>query len=77
VAIDPSFGLFILPGNEKKQRIIPAMAKPRNDSTRICKNNCRLYYEKKGDNKNLCYKMIAYFLSTFVTGNKLSTSKLR
>lgn len=68
-------GLFIFQEMRRKQRLIPAMAKPRNDSLEFVKTIGRLYYEKR-DNKNLCQKMIAYFLEHIRNRFKLSTSKL-
>ncbi|MFI5185920.1 MAG: DUF4350 domain-containing protein [Chitinophagales bacterium] len=68
-------GLFILQEMRRKQRIIPAMAKPRNDSLEFVKTIGRLYFEKK-DNKNLCHKMSAYFLEHIRNRYKLSTTNL-
>ena len=67
--------IFILQEMRRKQRIIPAMAKPRNDSLEFVKTIGRLYYEKR-DNKNLCRKMVAYFLEHVRNRYKLSTSRL-
>ena len=69
------FGLFIFQEVRRKQRIIPAMAAPRNDSLEFVKTIGRLYYEKR-DNKNLCRKMTAYFLEHIRNRYKLSTAKL-
>jgi len=67
--------LFILQEMRRKQRIIPVIAKPRNDSLEFVKTIGRLYYEKK-DNKNLVRKMTAYFLDHIRNRYKLSTVKL-
>jgi hypothetical protein len=69
------FGLFIFQEVRRKQRIIPAMATPRNDSLEFVKTIGRLYYEKR-DNKNLCRKMAAYFLEHIRNRYKLSTARL-
>jgi hypothetical protein len=68
-------GLFILQEMRRKQRIIPVMIKPRNDSLEFVKTIGRLYYEK-GDNKNLAGKMAAYFLEHIRNRYKLTTSQL-
>jgi hypothetical protein len=67
--------LFILQEMRRKQRIIPVIAKPRNDSLEFVKTVGRLYYEKR-DNKNLSHKMAAYFLEHIRNRYKLPTSKL-
>ncbi len=67
--------LYILQEMRRKQRIIPATAKPRNDSLEFVKTIGRLYYEKR-DNKNLAQKMAAYFREHIRNRYKLSTAKL-
>jgi hypothetical protein len=67
--------LYILQEMRRKQRIIPVMAKPRNDSLEFVKTIGRLYHEK-GDNKNLSHKMAAYFLEHIRNRYKLSTTSL-
>jgi hypothetical protein len=67
--------LFILQEMRRKQRLIPAVAKPQNDSLEFVKTIGRLYYEKR-DNKNLAQKMAAYFLEHARNRYKLSTSTL-
>jgi hypothetical protein len=67
--------LFILQEMRRKQRLIPAVAKPRNDSLEFVKTIGRLYYEKR-DNKNLAHKMAAYFLEYTRNRYKLSTSTI-
>src|SRR5262249_2411564 len=59
----------------RKQRIIPVIAKPRNDSLEFVKTIGRLYHEKR-DNKNLAKKMAAYFLEHIRNRYKLSTNRL-
>lgn len=66
-------GLYILQEMRRKQRIIPAVGKPRNDSLEFVKTIGRLYYEKR-DNKNLAQKMVAYFLEHVRNRYKLSTA---
>ena len=68
-------GLFIFQEMRRKQRIIPVLAKPRNDSLEFVKTIGRLYYEK-GDNKNLAGKMAAYFLEHIRNRYKLTTAIL-
>ena len=67
--------LYILQEMRRKQRIIPVMAKPRNDSLEFVKTIGRLYHEKR-DNKNLSKKMAAYFLEHIRNRYKLSTNQL-
>ena len=59
----------------RKQRVIPVIAKPRNDSMDFVKTIGRLYYDK-GDHKNLSRKMAAYFLEHVRNRYKLSTVNL-
>ncbi|HEY2722373.1 MAG TPA: hypothetical protein VGI82_11640 [Chitinophagaceae bacterium] len=67
--------LFILQEMRRKQRPVPSLARPQNDSLEFVKTIGRLYYEKR-DNKNLCKKMAAYFLEHIRSRYKLSTSGL-
>jgi uncharacterized protein DUF4350 len=67
--------VYILQEMRRKQRIIPIMAKPRNDSLEFVKTIGRLYHEKR-DNKNLSKKMAAYFLEHIRNRYKLSTNRL-
>lgn len=67
--------LFVLLGMRRKQRYIPMQTKPRNDSLDFVKTIGRLYYER-GDHKNLCRKMAAYFLEHVRTKYKLPTGTL-
>lgn len=67
--------LYIFQEMRRKQRIIPFMARPRNDSLEFAKTIGRLYYEK-GDNKNLAGKMAAYFLEYIRNRYKLTTAEL-
>jgi hypothetical protein len=67
--------LYILQEMRRKQRIIPVMVKPRNDSLEFVKTIGRLYHEKR-DNKNLSKKMAAYFLEHIRNRYKLSTNQL-
>src|SRR6185503_10139397 len=59
----------------RKQRIIPVMTRPRNDSMDFVKTIGRLYYDK-GDHKNLSRKMAAYFLEYVRNRYKLTTVSL-
>lgn len=67
--------LFVLLGMRRKQRHIPVVAKPRNDSLDFVKTIGRLYYER-GDHRNLCRKMTAYFLEHVRNKYKLPTRVL-
>ena len=65
--------LFILQEMRRKQRVIPAMAKPRNDSLDFVRTVGRLYHEKR-DHRNLSRKMAAYFLDHVRNRYKLATN---
>ena len=67
--------IYALMEMRRKQRIIPVIAKPRNDSLDFVKTIGRLYHDK-GDHYNLCRKMSAYFLEHVRTRYKLNTSEL-
>jgi hypothetical protein len=59
----------------RKQRLIPELPPPRNDSLEFVKTIGRLYYEKR-DNRNLTGKMAAYFLDHVRSRYKLATVNL-
>jgi hypothetical protein len=67
--------LYVLLEMRRKQRYIPVVAKPRNDSLDFVKTIGRLYYDK-ADHKNLCRKMAAYFLEHVRNRYKLPTAEL-
>ncbi|HEX6190924.1 MAG TPA: hypothetical protein VFZ42_01105 [Chitinophagaceae bacterium] len=67
--------LFVLFEMRRKQRYIPMMSKPRNDSMDFVKTIGRLYFEK-GDHHNLARKMGAYFLEHVRNKYKLPTGNL-
>ena len=67
--------LYMLLGMRRKQRYIPVITKPRNDSLDFVKTIGRLYYDK-GDHKNLCRKMGSYFLEHVRNKYKLPTGTL-
>ena len=67
--------LFVLLGMRRRQRYIPVMTKPKNDSLDFVKTIGRLYYDR-GDHKNLCRKMAAYFLEHVRNRYKLPTGTL-
>lgn len=67
--------LYILMESRRKQRYIPAIEKPKNDSLDFVKTIGRLYYDR-GDHKNLCKKMGSYFLEHVRNRYKLPTNKL-
>ena len=66
---------YVLLEMRRKQRLIPVLVKPRNDSLDFVKTIGRLYYDK-GDHKNLCRKMGAYFLEHVRNKYKLPTGSL-
>jgi hypothetical protein len=66
---------YVLMQMRRKQRYIPVITKPKNDSLDFVKTIGRLYYDK-GDNKNLCHKMGAYFLEHIRNRYKLPTGNL-
>ena len=67
--------LYVLLEMRRKQRYIPLVKKPRNDSMDFVKTIGRLYFDK-GDHKNLCRKMSAYFLEHVRNKYKLLTGTL-
>ena len=67
--------VFVLLEMRRKQRYIPVVTRPRNDSLDFVKTIGRLYYDK-GDHKNLSRKMSAYFLEHVRNRYKLPTSEL-
>jgi hypothetical protein len=67
--------LYVLLEMRRKQRYIPVITRPRNDSLDFVKTIGRLYYDK-GDHKNLCRKMSAYFLEHVRNRYKLPTAVL-
>jgi hypothetical protein len=67
--------LYVLLEMRRRQRFIPVIAKPRNDSLDFVKTIGRLYYDK-GDHRNLCRKMAAYFLEHVRNKYKLPTGNL-
>jgi hypothetical protein len=66
---------YVLMEMRRKQRFIPVITKPRNDSLDFVRTIGRLYYDK-GDHKNLCRKMGAYFLEHVRNKYKLPTGTL-
>ena len=67
--------VYILIEMRRKQRHIPVITKPRNDSLDFVKTIGRLYFDK-GDHLNLCRKMAAYFLEHIRNVYKLPTNNL-
>lgn len=67
--------VFVLLEMRRKQRYIPIVSKPRNDSLDFVKTIGRLYFDK-GDNQNLARKMSAYFLEHVRNKYQLQTSML-
>lgn len=67
--------LYFFTEIKRKQRIIAAYAKPKNDSLEFVTTVGELYYEK-GDNKNLADKLTQYFLDHVRTSYKISTAEI-
>ena len=67
--------LYALLEMRRKQRYIPVVNRPRNDSLDFVRTIGRLYYDK-GDHKNLARKMAAYFLEHVRNRYKLATAEL-
>ncbi|MCC7401801.1 MAG: DUF4350 domain-containing protein [Chitinophagaceae bacterium] len=67
--------LYLLVESGRKQRYIPVISKPKNDSLDFVQTIGRLYYDR-GDHKNLCKKMSSYFLEHVRNHYKLPTGKL-
>lgn len=66
---------YVLLEMRRKQRTIPVINKPKNDSLDFVRTIGRLYHDK-GDHINLCRKMAAYFLEHVRTRYKLPTTEL-
>lgn len=67
--------IFMLLEMRRKQRYIPVVTRPKNDSLDFVKTIGRLYYDR-GDHKNLCRKMSAWFLEHVRSRYKLATGAL-
>jgi hypothetical protein len=67
--------LYVLMEMRRKQRHIPIMKKPTNESLDFVKTIGRLYHDK-GDHHNLARKMAAYFLEHVRNRYKLPTNTL-
>jgi hypothetical protein len=67
--------LYVLMEMRRKQRYIPLIKPPKNDSLDFVKTIGRLYYDK-GNHANLCRKMAAYFLEHVRATYKIPTTTL-
>jgi len=67
--------VFLLLEMRRRQRFIPVLPKPRNDSLDFVKTIGRLYYDRS-DHRNLCRKMAGYFLEHVRSRYKLPTGVL-
>lgn len=67
--------LYALLSMRRKQRAIPVIERPKNDSLDFVKTIGRLYYDK-GDHTNLATKMAAYFLEHLRSNYKLPAAML-
>jgi hypothetical protein len=66
--------LYVLSEMRRKQRYIPVVKKPANDSLEFVKTTGRLYFEK-ADHRNLCRKMGTYFMEHIRHRYNLVTSQ--
>jgi hypothetical protein len=66
---------FVILGMRRRQRMIPAYERPKNDSLDFVKTLGRLYYDKK-DHKNLAKKISTYFLDHVRSRYKLATQTM-
>lgn len=66
---------YVLLEMRRKQRYIPVVTKPKNDSLDFVKTIGRLYYDK-GNHQNLCKKMASFFLEYVRNKYKLLTGNL-
>ncbi|MCX6318921.1 MAG: hypothetical protein NTW29_16705 [Bacteroidetes bacterium] len=67
--------LYVLLEMRRKQRYIPVVAKPRNDSLDFVKTIGRLYHDK-GDHRNLARKMASYFMEYVRATYKIPTGNM-
>jgi hypothetical protein len=67
--------LYVLLEMRRKQRPIPVIQKPRNDSLEFVKTIGRLYHDK-GDHRNLARKMASYFLEHVRASYKIPTGNI-
>lgn len=67
--------LYTLSEMRRRQRLIPVIKPPVNDSLDFVRTLGRLYYDK-GDHHNLAKKMASYFLDEVRTRYHISTQKL-
>lgn len=67
--------LFVLLASRRRQRMIPAYSRPRNESLDFVKTMGRLYHDRR-DHQNLAKKMGLYFLEHVRSTYKLPTHTL-
>ncbi|MGN6495053.1 MAG: hypothetical protein ACTHLE_23905 [Agriterribacter sp.] len=67
--------LFMLLGLKRRQRMIPVVKPPANDSLDFVKTIGRLYFQKK-DNRNLAQKMGAYFTEYVYSHYHMTTGEM-
>lgn len=67
--------VYVLLEMRRRQRPIPVIRTPRNDSLEFVKTIGRLYHDK-GDHRNLARKMASYFLEHVRASYKISTGNL-
>lgn len=67
--------LYVLMEMRRKQRVIPALQRPKNESLDFVRTIGQLYYDRK-DHADLARKMSTYFLDHVRTHYKVSTNTL-
>lgn len=67
--------LYLLLNSKRSQRLVPLVAKPKNESMEFVNVIGRLYYEKH-DHQNLSLKMVTYFLEHVRSRYFINTSHL-
>jgi len=67
--------LYVLMEMRRKQRVIPALQRPKNESLDFVRTIGQLYYDRK-DHTDLARKMSTYFLDHVRTHYKVSTNTL-
>lgn len=69
------FLLIYLFESKRKQKIIPVLSKPSNNSLDFVQTVGQLYYQRR-DNKNLAQKMVTHFLAHIRNTYNMSTAEL-
>ena len=70
-----ALAVYLLTEVKRRQRLVPAHAKPANDTLAFVSTIGKLYYEK-GDHRNLAEKLSIYFLDFVRNKYKISTTEI-